>query len=49
VVDHVPHWVAESVGQLPQHTLYAPDGSTSQNDPDGQVEVPPHKEAEPFT
>ncbi len=49
VVDHVLHWVEEPVGQLAQHMPYAPEGSASQNDPEGHVELPPHREAEPFT
>ncbi len=49
VVDHVLHWVEESVGQLAQRTLYAPDGSASQNYLDGHAELPPHRDAEPFT
>ena len=49
VVDHELHCVVEPVGQLTQHMLYAPDGSASQKDPDGQVELPPQCEAEPLT
>ncbi len=37
------------MGQLTQYMLYAPDRSTSQKDPDLQVELPPQSEAVSLT